>query len=292
MFVVVRYIGLCWIMATVLFDTSFIVGPPEVCSAIFQILGWSFTVILSATDLMMILRVYSMWNRSRIILSTLLFIFMLQTIAIVILDAIYCATGTLFSVTTAQVLDFSFCSVVSTSLAPQVFRGTLQLVLSAALVISAVSQTLKQSFEMYQATKQWQPNRYMQRLLGDGILYFIVNGSFQVYGAIILIENPMDITSIFLTTLLCIAFVTLIPRFIISIRELYDRDIHARFHIDTGFGAQLQPNAGAHATVSAVVFVDRNQAPEVEDATGNFGDLETGGMHGLGLNEDSIGGGE
>ena len=27
---------------------------------------------------------------------------------------------------------------------------------------------------MYKATKQWQPNRYMERLVKDGIVYFLV----------------------------------------------------------------------------------------------------------------------
>jgi len=244
-------------------------------------------VFLSATDLMMILRVYAMWNRSRIILSILLFIFVLQTIFAVVLDGIY-DTGTHLSMTTGQVFNFSFCSdlAAGSSLALQLCRAALRLVLSAALVIFAVSQTLKQSFEMYRATKQWQPNRYMQRLLGDGILYFTVNVVFQIYDI-----PAMAPASIFLTTFLYMAFYTLIPRFIISIRELYDDDIRGRFHIDTGFGAGLQSNAGADTTVSAMIFVDGNQAPEVEDPTGNFGDLETGGVHGSGLNEYSPVGG-
>ncbi|KAF8444574.1 hypothetical protein L210DRAFT_3642836 [Boletus edulis BED1] len=302
MFVVVRYIGLCWIMAIAFLSTSFILGPAEVkfqqtCKHVNSLVSTvSKQAFLSATDLMMILRVYAMWNRSRLILSILLFIYMLQIIAAVVLDGIY-NTNTRLSVTIFQVLDFSFCDisyVIGTPLvALQAYRAALRLVLSAALIISAVSQTLKQSFEMYKATKQWQPNRYMQKLLGDGILYFTVNVAFQIYDVLLLVTTQTSITSIFLTTFLYITFYTLIPRFIISIRELYDRDIRGRIHIDTGFGVQLRSNAGPDTIVSAMVFVDGNQALEVEDATNNLGDLETGGVHGSGLNEDyPIGGRE
>ncbi|KAF8452865.1 hypothetical protein L210DRAFT_3639310 [Boletus edulis BED1] len=160
MFVVVRYIGLCWIIIFTLYAVS----------------GWAFIVFLSATDLILILRVYAMWNRSRTILSILLFIYVPQNIISVVLGGIYNNPNTYLSVTLVQFLDFSFCKdlFIDTPATLPVYRATPRLVLSAALVILAVFQTLKQSFEMYKATKQWQPNQYMQKLVGDGILYFIV----------------------------------------------------------------------------------------------------------------------
>ncbi|KAF8427616.1 hypothetical protein L210DRAFT_3135880 [Boletus edulis BED1] len=88
MFVIVRYIGLCWVMTFVLFCTSFIPGPLEVGSVIYQISGWAFVAFLSAADLVMILRVYAMWNRSKPILCILLFIYVLQTIVAVVLDGV------------------------------------------------------------------------------------------------------------------------------------------------------------------------------------------------------------
>ncbi|KAF8139871.1 hypothetical protein EV363DRAFT_1152121 [Boletus edulis] len=175
MFVIVRYIGLCWII-TLIAGSSFLPGPLEVSTVIYQIAVWTYIPFLSAIDLMMILRVYAMWNRSRTVLSTLLFLLVTQTIVTVVLNGIYNNPNTHVSVTMGQVLDFSFCisSFINTPVTLPVYRAVPQLVLSAALVILAVSQTLKQSFEMYKATKKWQPNRYMQKLVRDGILYFFV----------------------------------------------------------------------------------------------------------------------
>jgi len=46
------------------------------------------------------------------------------------------------------------------------------------------------------------------------------------------------------------------PRFIISVRELYEHDLRGRWQgIDTGFGVHSQPTR-ENATVSAVVFLD------------------------------------
>ncbi|KAF8126736.1 hypothetical protein EV363DRAFT_562203 [Boletus edulis] len=251
MFVVVRYIGLCWIIIFTLYGTTFLPGPLEVSRVTDAVSGWAFIVFLSATDLILILRVYAMWNRSRTILSILLFIYVPQNIISVVLGGIYNNPNTYLSVTLVQFLDFSFCKdlFIDTPATLPVYRATPRLVLSAALVILAVFQTLKQSFEMYKATKQWQPNQYMQKLVGDGILYFIVNVSYQSYIVFILIAAQTSITTLFLTVSLFLTlYYTLIPRLVISIRELYDRDIHRRFHIDTGFGVVSGLNAGQDTT--------------------------------------------
>ena len=47
------------------------------------------------------------------------------------------------------------------------------------------------------------------------------------------------------------------PRFIISVRELYDRDLRGRWQgIDTGFGVLSQPISNVNAAVSAIQFAD------------------------------------
>jgi len=240
----------------------------------------------------MILRVYAMWNRSRMILSILLFLYVVQTIIIVVWDGIYDNPAHIL-VTIGQVLNLSFChnSFIDIPATVQMYRIAPRLALAATLVILAISQTLKQSFEMYKVTKQWQPNRYMQKLVGDGILYFIVNVLYHIDYVLASVAAPTNNTRLFLTVFLYILFYTLIPRLIISIRELYDHDIRGRFHIDTGFGVVSQSNAGPDITMSAMVFVNGNQGPEVHGGTSNSSDLEMGSVYGSGLDEDSVVGG-
>lgn len=61
---------------------------------------------------------------------------------------------------------------------------------------------------------------------------------------------------LFASTLLCVT----IPRFIISIRELYDRDLRGRWEgIDNGFGVISQPNANEIAVMSGIAFADTPQ---------------------------------
>jgi len=77
-------------------------------------------------------------------------------------------------VTTVQVLDLSLCNVSYSVSLPAIWYDAIsKFVLGIALLALATTQTLKQLVGMYKATKQWQPNRYMQQLTRDGILYFL-----------------------------------------------------------------------------------------------------------------------
>ena len=79
-----------------------------------------------------------------------------------------------FLVTIIQLPQLSYCQYsydppvqLWSYMSPNFFLGL-------ALLILAVTQTLKQTFSMYKATKSWQPNQYMRLLVRDGIAYFLV----------------------------------------------------------------------------------------------------------------------
>ncbi|KAH0839397.1 hypothetical protein J3R83DRAFT_113, partial [Lanmaoa asiatica] len=60
---------------------------------------------------------------------------------------------------------------------------------------------------------------------------------------------------LFLNVFCYITMCPMMPRFIISVRELYDRDPR-RQGIDTGFGVLSQPITNENATTSVIAFVD------------------------------------
>ncbi|KAF8452924.1 hypothetical protein L210DRAFT_3755861 [Boletus edulis BED1] len=285
MFVIVRYIGLYWIMTAALTGTSFVPGPVEVGKIMFLSYIWGFVAFLSAADLLMILRVYAMWNRSMSILRVLLLVYTIQTLITVVFEGIYNNPNTHLSA--VRILEFSICCSSTDNTSHAGYYVAPRLVLSALLAILAIFQTVKQSFEMYKATKQWQPNRYMQKLAKEGILYFLVNVLFQLGDLLHMTGFPAGTSYIVLKPLICIAFYIPISRFVINIRELYDRDVHRCFHIDTGFGVVSRLNAGQDTTVSALVFMDGNQGAEVEGGTHRSGDLGMGRVHRSRLHEDS-----
>jgi hypothetical protein len=154
---------------------------------------------------------------------------------------------------------------------------------------------------MYKATKQWQPNQYMRLLVKHGIIYFFTYVNRFIYlsppaprhlccafeymcGTLdssnfaltrsllynttetILSGTGFTISSSSMTFLICFVyflFAAIMPRFIISVRELYDRDLRAPEQgIDSGFGVPSQPIR----VLSAIAFAD--VAPGQESDTG------------------------
>ena len=62
---------------------------------------------------------------------------------------------------------------------------------------------------------------------------------------------------IFLDDLIYLIFATIMPRFIISVRELYDHDLRARWQgIDSGFGVLSQSIVSQNGAMSTIAFAD------------------------------------
>ena len=82
----------------------------------------------------------------------------------------------------------------------------------------------------------------------------------------------IDSTLLLILNLIAYPICSIMPRFIISVRELYDHDLRARWQgIDTGFGVLSQPIASDNAVVSEIAFADvtrgqgRDQAVEGDE---------------------------
>ncbi|KAF8549548.1 hypothetical protein OG21DRAFT_1525736 [Imleria badia] len=225
------------------------------CEICYIINGWSFLVFLVAADFVMILRVWAMYNRSRQILGALLASFSLEIIFTIVVTVIYSNPKTLRAVS-VQILDFSVCVVPPSLLLWTKLAAIFQMTHGGLMCVLAIVEFVRQSLQMYHVTKQWQLNRYMRLLVRQGILYFF---AFFLYSLIDLLGVSGKIPAggwqpILLFILEVVPMYTLTPRLIISIRELYARDVlGARGGgVDSGFG--LLSHGG-----TAVVFADVQQ---------------------------------
>ena len=146
-----------------------------------------------------ILCVWAMYNRSKLILRTLLTLFSLEIISTLIADAVFhdsrymagmwmlvelmvrctdpLSTAIPFlgrhTVNTVQILDFSFC--VWQNKLPSLTKvvSILQMTHAAAMCVLAIAQFVRQLLQMHRVMKGWQLNRYMNLLVQQGILYFL-----------------------------------------------------------------------------------------------------------------------
>jgi len=254
MFILVRYLGLCWAILNAL-DFSSFTADLKICTVNYLASAWLFLLFLAAADLVMILRVYAMWDQSKMILRVLLSIYVPEVVIAFIFTGIYGNPSAYFSVTIIQLPQFTHCNYSYDPPVPLWSYLSPNFFLGLALLILAVTQTLKQSFYMYKVTKTWQPNQYMKLLVRDGIIYFLVNVIFDVPFFVSGIGGTLNASMQFLALLVCILLCSMMPRFIISVRELYDHDTCRQQGIDTGFGISSQLD-GHNAAVSAIAFAD------------------------------------
>jgi hypothetical protein len=143
-----------------------------------------------STTVVMMLRVYAMWHRSRRVIYLLVFMLILQGITLSVTLGINSPsftgmyllalfrfdTITLISclVSVARVLDIPFCTF-SDNISPilNLYLSIPRFSLSFTLLVLSVISTLKESIQMYRETRQWKPNRYLQMIVKDGTIYFL-----------------------------------------------------------------------------------------------------------------------
>jgi len=271
LFIVVRYVGLYNLIVTELIGSSFLPGPSQLCGIMYITRQWSFLLFVGAADCAMILRVWAMYNQSRLVLITLLLFFSVMVILTAV-DCIIMTTMTLKNiwmayVETIQILDTSFCSFQLYSPSVDVWAQGLvatipQMVHGALLCTLVIIHFVKQSIQMYRVSLRWELNKYVNLMVKQGIIYFFV--AFSLY-IISLLNITTEAESIITSILACVPMVTLTPRFIISIRKLYAHDVRRRRGegIDSGFG--MSTLSGRSTPGTAMVLADVEQNERLED---------------------------
>ncbi|KAF8548551.1 hypothetical protein OG21DRAFT_748684 [Imleria badia] len=221
--------------------------------------GWTLLLFFGAAEFAAVLRVWVMYNRSRLILTALLGLFSLEIIATILTVAVHSDPRN-DSAAAIQILNFSFCVVQPTSVVWTKVATVLQIMHGGVVCILAIFQFMRQSLQMYRITKQWQVNQYMSLFVRQGIIYFFAMFLFSLLDGLgISGDLPTVAWQAGLLFLLgYLPMYTLIPRFIISIRKLYARDVQGSpvGGIDTGFGLS---SSGRDTVGTAMVFEDVEQ---------------------------------
>ena len=170
-----------------------------------------------------------------------------------------------------------------------------QMTLGASMCLLVAIQFIKELLQMYKATKRFQLNRYMNLLAREGVSYFaayvevptnpcispptllnkrrFITNSMLVFALVIMLVDIARIPTdgwraIVLGPMCAIPVVTLAPRFIVTLRRLYECDLQGRHwgsDIDMALG--LGSASGRQAPVSAIAFADagRNGGLEYEE---------------------------
>lgn len=145
----------------------------------------------------MILRVWAMYNRSRLILGVLLTCWGLEIIPSILTCIMYpnkisgawwltsyahptnevsvvVSLAARYAVAVTHVSNYTYCGVTSASVTWTKVSAIPEIINSGIICGLVIFQFVKRALEMYRVTKRWRFNRYMNLFAGQSILYFLL----------------------------------------------------------------------------------------------------------------------
>ncbi|KAF9238908.1 hypothetical protein BU15DRAFT_74867 [Melanogaster broomeanus] len=215
----------------------------------------------SIADLVMLLRVYAMYNRSRILLGILIALYIPVVIVNLVRNSMYSySTKLQVAIQEAPLGNEWICTETGSTEPPFIvyLTAVLQILLSALFCVLSIVQFARHSLEMHRVLGKWQWNRYMKLLVQESVVYFIVN----LLDRVAMLLNyfvqwsPGAVASFAVAVFAFMPFI-LAPHLIISVRELHSRVVGQ--HIDSGFGLGSQLLSG-----NDIVFAGAEERIEEE----------------------------
>jgi len=265
LFILSRYCGLISLITYCFEGVSFMAGgSANICSAIGIIHIWSYNLFLGSADLMMVLRTWAMYDRSRAILVVLLTLYFVEMAPAFILagldsDAKYLAVSVVHELGSSSFCSYNYTQLTGTWSEAVII---LQMIFGGVLCMLVSAQCARRSLQMYHATNQWQLNQYMGLLVRQGVVYFFAFFLLNLINLLFALNMlPAKLwVIILLFPIELVPAYTLTPRFILSIRELYAHSIQSGHsqgnRMDSGFGLSGRSASGANTGMTTMVFED------------------------------------
>jgi len=261
LFVMIRYLGISGFIIASFMRTTFLPGPAKLCWVVELISIWIILVYICAADFVMILRIWAMYNRSKIILGVLLTSYLAEIISSTG-STIFYSHPNHFIMTVNQISDISSCSLSAISGNWYKANNLSQLAHAGIMYTLVTIQFTIRSVEMYRATKRWRIGPLINLLVMEGMVYFFAFLVWDLINTLYVIGNPSAVDvqqSVPLILMTYVPISTLTPRFVLSVREMYARSTvyGGRGHgIDTGFG--LTALSSSHRlSRSSIEFAER-----------------------------------
>ncbi|KIJ64954.1 hypothetical protein HYDPIDRAFT_28298 [Hydnomerulius pinastri MD-312] len=199
---------------------------------------WGYVIFLCISDFVMILRVYAMYNRSKLTLGIILGLYIPAVIAVFVCTAVYFNPEThllgmlasrdpsplpmTFAVSVVSVADAGTSQICTQSLTPpSLYLNVTRIVLGAVLCVLVVVRFIQHSSEIHRTLGQWRSNRYMKLLVRESVLFFTVNLFSNILSLCVSVLADQDAPLVVLTALTEFLPYLLAPRLIISMRAFH-----------------------------------------------------------------------
>ncbi|KAG2056110.1 hypothetical protein BDR06DRAFT_953079 [Suillus hirtellus] len=206
--------------------------PETVSYAMFLFFEWSFSVYFCLAEVILILRLYALYNRSKPILYVLLGLFLPVVALYIAIDAFLWSRPSSISMQEIIITpDIKYCTAVfHIGPMPAIYASIPIICYDIILLILAVAvlgKHLKERNEL-----RMKPNAYVVMIVRYHVIYFVLNLATQIFMAILWANLPtpmMYLAQFFINT----APIIILPRLIISIWETHANENCV--HVSTTF---------------------------------------------------------
>ncbi|KAH7928857.1 hypothetical protein BV22DRAFT_1126216 [Leucogyrophana mollusca] len=192
-------------------------------TALLQFTEWGSYVFIWAAEGVMIMRVYAMYTRSRVILS-LLMLFFVATVAASIVLAVNYYSPKILIVTEVDLIGTDYCVQSPPAIGSILYIHLTipRVCLDVLLLALAIGRLVKNALEMHNILGKWRLNVYLRMLVRDSVIYFILNLFYIAFAmaAPYLVDLPLGVQYIGIA--FCnIAPFMLAPHLIVSFRHYH-----------------------------------------------------------------------
>ncbi|KAG1860565.1 hypothetical protein C8R48DRAFT_774531 [Suillus tomentosus] len=220
LYLAVRYFGILVVMFC------------AICDGIFLFMQWGFSVYSCLTKVILIWRLYALYNQSKPILYVLLGLFIPIVALYIAVDVFLWSRPS--AISTQEVIltpNIKYCTAffhigpmlaIYTSI-PVICYDILLVVLA----IAALGKHLKERKEL-----QMKPNTYIVLIVRYHVIYFVLNLAVQIFSAILWANLSTEVMNIVLLFSDTAPFI-IVPRLIIDIWETHAND--SCVHVSTTF---------------------------------------------------------
>ncbi|KAG1719312.1 uncharacterized protein EDB91DRAFT_475120 [Suillus paluster] len=221
LYLAVRYFGLFLAMLTALWG-GLMYMPETVSYPLLVLMQWSFSAYFCLAEVILIWRLYALYNQSKRLLYVLLGLFLPIVALYIGMDIYLYSRPSVFSVQEIITPNFVYCAgSFHMGPMPAIYGSIPIICFDIFLVVLAAAILVKHMKDRREM--RMRPNVYMLMIVRYHIIYFVLNLTSQIFTAI-LWANLSDLVFGIVVTFNDIAPFIIAPRLIVSIWDRHAND--------------------------------------------------------------------
>lgn len=231
LYLAVRYFGILIAITCACWGGLFYISEAP-CYGIFLFFQWGFSVYFCLAEVILIWRLYALYNQSKPLLYILVGLFLPIVALYIAVDAFLWSRPSALSMQEIVITpDIKYCTTsFHIGPMPAIYASIPVICYDIFLVVLAIAALAKHLKERKELSMR--PNAYVVIIVRYHVLYFVLNLACQIFMAILWADLPMTVMGFVMLFNATAPFI-IVPRLIISIWETHANDNCV--HVSTTF---------------------------------------------------------